>query len=98
MSIGRADREILNAVIASGQRVEGIPPQYVIDGRIGSPDELVGRGSHVESGDYDAALSRVLGNLFTQIYGDGPGRTFIPDTDMMNRYNAVTQDPNPLKK
>jgi hypothetical protein len=98
MSIGRADREILNAVIASGQRVEGIPPQYVIDGRIGSLDELAGRGSHVESGDYDAALSRVLGSLFTQIYGNGSGRAFTPDTDMMNRYNAVTQDPNPLKK
>ena len=98
MSIGRADREILNAVIASGQRVEGIPPQYLIDGRIGSLDELVSRGTHAESGDYDAALSRVLGNLFTQIYGNDSGRTFIPDRDMMNRYNAVTQDPNPLKK
>jgi hypothetical protein len=59
---------------------------------------LTRNGTHAESGDYDAALSRVLANLYTQIYGDDPGRMFIPDRDMMDRYNAVTQDPNPLKK
>ncbi len=98
MSIGRADREILNAVLASGQPVDGIPQQYLIDGRVGSPDELLGRGIHVESGAYDEALSRGLINLFTQIYGNDSGRPIIPDMYMINRYNAVIHDANPLKK
>ncbi|OBI90248.1 hypothetical protein [Mycobacterium asiaticum] len=98
MSIGRADREILNAVIASGHRVEGIPLPYLIDGRIGSPDELLGRGIPVTSGAYDATLSRALAGLFTEIYGADPARYVMPDKDMILRYNAVTNDPNPLKR
>ncbi|OBK96000.1 hypothetical protein A5645_10775 [Mycobacterium asiaticum] len=98
MSIGRADRELLNAVMASGHGIEGIPPRYLIDGRIGSPDELRGRGIPVESGIYDATLNRALAGLFTEIYGDNPARYVMPDKDMILRYNAVTNDPNPLKR
>lgn len=98
LSIGRADREILNAVIASGHRVEGIPLPYLINGRIASPDELLGRGIPVESGAYDGTLSRALVGLLTEIYGDDPARYAAPDKDMILRYNAVTNDPNPLKR
>ncbi|OBK15309.1 hypothetical protein [Mycobacterium asiaticum] len=98
MSIGRADREILNAVLASGHPVTNIPPQYLIDGRIGSPDELFSRGIHVESGIYDETLSRGLAALYTQIYQDDPVRLVLPDRDMILRYNAVVDDPNPLKR
>lgn len=98
MSIGHADREILNAVIASGQRVAGIPQQYLIDGRVGSPDELLSRGIHVESGTYHEALSRGLIDTLTQIYGNDAGRPVMPDMYMINRYNAVIHDQNPLKR
>ncbi len=98
MSIGHADREILNALIATGQRVEGVPQQYMIDGRIGDPDALLSRGIPVESGAYDGALSRALINTFTRIYGDDLGRPVMPDMYMINRYNAVIHDADPLKK
>lgn len=97
MSIGRADRELLNAAIALGQRVEGIPSQYLIEGRIGTPDELNSHGIYAQSGEYDEALSRALFDMLTQIYGDDPRRPGRPDIDMITRYNAVTHDALPLK-
>lgn len=94
MSIGSADRELLNAVIASGQRV-AIEPSFLIDGRIGTPDELAGRIPNLTSAHYDHVLNEALTELFAQSFGDAPGRPFIPDQDMMNRYNQFAKDSSP---
>lgn len=94
MSIGSADRELLNAVIASGQPV-AIEPSFLVDGRIGTPDELAGRISNLTSAHYDHVLNEALTDLFAQSFGDAHGRPFIPDQDMMNRYNQFAKDSSP---
>ncbi|WP_205873286.1 putative alpha/beta hydrolase [Mycobacterium camsae] len=91
MSIGAADREILNAVIASGQQVT-IEPNFLIDGRIGTPDELASRNPNLTSAHYDHALNEALTDLFAQDSGSAAGRPFMPDQDMMNRYNQFAKD------
>lgn len=98
MSIGQADREILNAVIAAGQRIEGLPSQYVIDGRIGSPDELALRHVQVDLGEYDETLNRLLTAQLPQSQGAAATQPFIPDLYMVDRYDAVIKDPNPQKR
>lgn len=97
MPLGQADREILNAVIASGQHVP-IAPEYLIDGRIANPDELALTPRGFIAGEYDQALSRAFNDLFRQNYGDGPDLPRLPDQQMIDRYDAVIKDPNPLKK
>ncbi|MHA7650952.1 putative alpha/beta hydrolase [Mycobacterium sp. ML4] len=94
MTIGRVDREILNAAIASGQHVEGIS-KYLINGHIASPDELERAHNPVLVSEYDHDLNQALVDLYTRVYGSVPGRPFIPDLDMINRYNAVVSDPLP---
>lgn len=96
MSVGQADREILNALIASGQHVDGIP-QYLIGGHVADPEDLPPTQG-VRSGVYDHDLSEALAQIFAKNYGNDPGRPVIPDRDMVDRYNAVTLDPNPLKR
>lgn len=98
MSIGQADREILNAVIASGQRVEGIPPQYMVEGRIGTPDELARGHVQVDLGEYEQTLNRLLTAELRQGQGAVPAQPFVPDLYMVDRYNAVVKDPNPQKR
>lgn len=98
MSIGQADREILNAVIASGQRIEGLPSKYVIEGRIGSPDELALRHVAVDLGEYEQTLNRLLTAQLPQRQGAGLVEPFAPDLYMVNRYDAVIKDPNPQKR
>ncbi|MDP7701589.1 hypothetical protein [Mycobacterium sp. TY815] len=98
MSIGQADREILNAVIASGRSVEGVPPQYLIEGRIGSPDELARQHIEVDLGHYDETLNQLLAGLLRQSQANGLEQPFVPDLYMVNRYDAVIQDHDPQKK
>lgn len=94
MSISQADREILNAVIASGQHVP-IAPEYLIEGRVATPDELARTPLGFRSGEYDQVLSRALAKLYTQNYGDGAGRPWLADQNMIDRYAAVIKDPFP---
>jgi hypothetical protein len=96
MTIGHVDREILNAAIASGQRVEGLS-KYLIDGHIAAPDELESRHVPVLVSEYDHDLNQALLDMYTQIYGDDPRRPLVPDLHMMDRYNAVVKDPFPPK-
>jgi hypothetical protein len=91
MSIGQADREILNAIIASGKHVEGVS-DYLVDGRIGTPAELAKVGKTFTIGAYDQAINQALTNLYAQNYKDGVGRPLIPDRDMIGRYNAIIKD------
>lgn len=98
MSVGQADREILNAVIGYGHRIDGLPQQYLIDGRIGSPDELARQHVYVDLGQYDETLNRLLTGLLRQGQADGRSQPFIPDLYMINRYDAVTHDHEPQKK
>lgn len=98
MSIGQADREILNAVIASGHRIDGVPQQYLLGGRIGSPDELARQHVEVDLGRYEETLNRLLTGLLRQGQADGLAQPFIPDLYMINRYDAVIHDHDPQKK
>ncbi|MFV0493991.1 hypothetical protein [Mycobacterium sp.] len=97
MSVGQADREILNALIASGQHVP-VPGEYLVDGRIATLDELAGRVRNLTSGRYDHVLNRALTELFAQNSGDTSGGPLIADRDMILRYNAVIADPDPLHR
>lgn len=98
MSIGQADREILNAVIASGHRLDGVPQQYLLDGRIASPDELARQHVEVDLGHYEETLNRLLTGILRQGQADGLAQPFIPDLYMINRYDAVIHDHDPQKK
>lgn len=95
MSVGRADREILNAVIASGQHVP-IPETYLVNGHVGTPDELAGVISGLTSDEYDHVLSQALVNLFGENFGHDATAPVVPDQHMMNRYNAIVTNPTPL--
>lgn len=97
MSIGRADREILNALIASGQHVP-VPDAYLVNGHIGTPDELAGVIGGLSADEYDHVLNQALVNLFNQSFGHDPAAPapVVPDQHMMNRYNAVVAEPTPL--
>lgn len=92
MTIGRADREILNSVIASGQRVDGLS-QYMVDGRIGSLADLASQGKVFDPDQYSRDLNHVLTNVYGQ--NSGTGGPVIADLDMTGRYNAVVKDPDP---
>nr|WP_232007333.1 hypothetical protein [Mycobacterium intermedium] len=88
MSIGFADREILNTLIAFGQRVDGIS-QYMIDGYVATPHALEDRPGFT-TGAYDHALNRALARVLAQIPGNDLGKP--PDAGMIDRYNNVVTD------
>ncbi|WP_081290262.1 hypothetical protein [Mycobacterium asiaticum] len=94
MPIGQADREILNSLIAFGQPVP-IAPEYLINGRIATPDELAGTSMGFNAGAYDQVLSRALHEFFSQHYGNGVGKPLMPDQFMIDRYDAVIKDSRP---
>ncbi|GAB3000742.1 putative alpha/beta hydrolase [Mycobacterium bourgelatii] len=96
MSIGEADREILNALIAFGQHVDGIS-QYMINGHVAAPDQLA-RTPDFTVGAYDQALNAALSQVFAQNYGTDPAIPVVVDEHMIDRYNDVIKDPDPHKR
>lgn len=92
MSTGLADREILNTLIAFGQRVDGIS-QYMIEGHVATPHELEGRPGFT-TGAYDQALNEALVQVLAQTPGNDRGTP--PDVGMIDRYNNIVKDAKPF--
>ncbi|QLL05453.1 hypothetical protein [Mycobacterium vicinigordonae] len=97
MSTGRVDREILDALIASGQHVP-LPEGYLTTGQIGDPDLVATFVPNLTADQYDHTLNQALRDFYAQNFGVGRDRPIIPDQDMMNRYNLIVANSNPTQQ
>jgi hypothetical protein len=96
MSIGNADREILDAMLATGHPVSGLPEGFIVYhkdhpyGRIATPEDLQGRGMTV--GQYDKAIGSALSRALAP---RPPDEQMSPDQYASDRYDDVIGVPHP---
>ena len=96
MSIGNADREILDAMLATGHPVSGLPDGFIVYdkdhpyGRIATPEDLQGRRMTV--GQYDKAIGSALSRALEP---RPPDEQMSPDQYVSDRYDDVIGVPHP---
>lgn len=79
-------RFVLNALIADGVRVDGIDPNYMVDGRIASLEELQAAGRNVPADtDLEGDLNAVLDSIV--------GEASNPTDEFEDKYEQITKIP-----
>lgn len=96
MSLGMADHEILDSILATGHPIVGLPPDYIIydndhpNGRIATLDELQPKG--VTAGEYN----NVIGPALSQTLAPTSTADKVPpDQYLVNRYDDIVGVPHP---
>jgi hypothetical protein len=96
MSIGAADHEILDAMLASGHPVNGLPDGFIIydhdhpHGRIATFAEMQQKG--VTAGQYNNVIGPALSHALAP---RPPDEEMSPDQYMTDRYDDVIGVPHP---
>lgn len=94
MSVNTADREIIDAMLAT-QHPTGLPPQYIAhdathpNGRLATWEEVKRLIPGLEPGDYN----QVVGNALTGALGPRPPSGGAPDSYMAGRYDEIVGIP-----
>lgn len=96
MSLGMANREILDAMLAAGHPISGLPPDYLIydnnhpNGRIATLAEMQPKG--ITAGEYNS----VIGPALSQVLAPSPpGDKMSADQWMVSRYDDIVGVPHP---
>lgn len=93
MDIGRADHEMLNAMLSAKQPIPNLPPDWIAydhdhpNGRLKTLGELPG----VTAGEYNGTIGPALSHALAL----PPDEKMSPDQFMIDRYNEIISVPEP---
>ncbi len=96
MDVGRADSEMLDAMLATGQSIPGLPQDYIVvdhdhpQGRIATLAEMQARHPGLVESQYNG----VVGPALSAALGLPPGEKMSPDQYMTDRYDDVVGVPH----
>lgn len=86
MGADESARFVLNALMADGVPVQGIDQDYVINGHIGTPAELKGRGIDLSDTEYE--------ELYTNLLNNAVGVQNNPSETFAQKYENVIKRPD----